>query len=146
MKRAAALLPLLFACAHQVTATGLKECYTTFYVVGWYHGCGEGPSWDQQVENPHAVRVARTEVEQGPPRPARFYCFTAVSDDLLSACASTMAECKQERDRLTVPDLSPCSGANAAWCFGDQCEPTKSSCVAQRAQAGGGAAECTESK
>lgn len=145
MKRAAVLV-LLTACAHAVTSTGVKECYTTFYIIGWYHGCGEGPSWDQQVADPHAVRVARTEVEQGPPRPPRFYCFTAPNDELLSACARTVGECKQFRAQISISDLSPCTGTDAAWCFGDQCEPTKSSCLAQRAQAGGGTAECAEAR
>ena len=131
---------LLVGCVHPVTATGVKECWTTFYLIGWYKGCAEGPSWQQHIDDPKAVRAATREIEPPPPAPTEpapaFFCFASPKDELIAGCARTRMECMYAREHATddPSSLPDCESVAKAYCFGETCMPTATGCVERRNQ------------
>jgi hypothetical protein len=95
--------PALFAaCAHAVTATGVTECFTTWYVIGVYHGCGHGPEWAATVHPNPASPSADVQPEMRPAMPPSAapssYCFTKTGvvppGEGQKGCGATRDDCE----------------------------------------------------
>jgi hypothetical protein len=130
------------SCAHPITATGVKECWTTWYVIGVYHGCAEGPSWQQHIEAPNGVREVRSDIgsTEDPAlalaRPG-FFCFLSSTDELIAGCSRSRLQCTAERGHAAedLSNVPECQHVDKAFCFGDVCMPTPPGCSERRSQA-----------
>lgn len=116
-----------------------KECKNT--KSEWRLGQAIGAGTDKRVSAAEqgaarareALRAQQEANTKAAAQPRGFFCS---SNATVSFCVRDKAECERTRDVAALPDLTPCTLVESAWCFGDHCSTTQQSCSEQSAKTG----------